>query len=72
VQRDATVREGDIITLDGTTGEVMLGQLPMRRPNLSGGELAQFMTWVDSTRQMEVRSSCCSCCVGCLCKLGLC
>ena len=51
-----TVREGDVISLDGTTGEVMLGRLPLSDAQFPP-EFDQVMEWVDATRRMQVRAN---------------
>jgi pyruvate,orthophosphate dikinase len=51
-----TVKEGDWISLDGTTGEVMAGRVPTRDPVLSR-EYHQLMTWVDTIRRLKVRTN---------------
>lgn len=51
-----TVKEGDIITLDGATGEVMLGHVPTVQPALTG-DFATLMEWVDAVRTMKVRTN---------------
>jgi pyruvate,orthophosphate dikinase len=51
-----TVREGEIITLNGSTGEVMLGEVPTVQPNLSG-DFATIMQWADKARTMNVRTN---------------
>ncbi|MGE4312638.1 MAG: pyruvate, phosphate dikinase [Pseudobdellovibrionaceae bacterium] len=51
-----TVKEGDIITIDGTTGEVMKGQVPTLEPKLSG-DFATLMGWADATRRMKIRTN---------------
>ena len=43
----ATVKEGDVITIDGATGEVMLGKVPTVEPELSG-DFATLMDWADA------------------------
>jgi pyruvate, orthophosphate dikinase len=48
--------KGDVITLDGSTGEVFGGALPLVPAELSG-ELAQLMEWVDAARRMKVRTN---------------
>ena len=53
---DKVVKEGDFITLDGATGEVMLGELPTTDPELTG-EFGEFMTWVDEYRKIKVRAN---------------
>ena len=50
------VRKGDIITLDGSTGEVMLGEVPTVTPEMSGN-FATLMGWVDSFRRLKVRAN---------------
>jgi len=51
-----TVREGDVISLDGTTGEVMLGALPLSEGQFPP-EFDVVMKWVDATRRMKVRAN---------------
>ncbi len=51
-----TVNEGDVITIDGTTGEVMVGEVPTVEPALSG-EFAKLMAWADETRRLGVRAN---------------
>ncbi|MBU4484736.1 pyruvate, phosphate dikinase, partial [bacterium] len=51
-----TVKEGDWITLDGSTGEVMLGQMPTIEPQLTG-EFGTLMEWADEFRKMGVRTN---------------
>lgn len=48
--------EGDLLTIDGSTGEVLLGQVAMRQPDLSG-DFKQLMGWADSARRMQVRAN---------------
>ncbi|WP_166036748.1 pyruvate, phosphate dikinase [Sphingosinicella sp. YJ22] len=50
------IREGDVITLDGTTGEVMLGQVPTIQPELSG-DFGTLMEWADAGRRLMVRTN---------------
>ena len=50
------VKKGDVITLDGSTGEVMLGQVPTVPPQLTG-DFGTLMGWVDSFRTMGVRTN---------------
>lgn len=51
-----TVKEGDLITLDGSTGEVFLGQVPTTIPKLSG-DFGKLMTWADKYRKLGVRTN---------------
>ena len=50
-----TVHEGDWITIDGTTGEVFLGQLPVHVPNLTElHDLTELLSWADNVRRLGV------------------
>ncbi len=51
-----TFREGDEITIDGTTGEVIAGRVATVAPVLSG-EFATLMRWADGLRRMKVRTN---------------
>lgn len=53
---DTEVKEGDFITLDGSTGEVFLGQVATMEATLSG-DFAQLMKWADETRKLGVRTN---------------
>jgi pyruvate,orthophosphate dikinase len=47
------LKEGDWCSLNGTTGEVIKGQQPVKKPGLTG-DLATFMKWVDGKRRLKV------------------
>lgn len=49
-------KKGDIITLDGSTGEVLAGAVAMQQPNLSG-DFSCLMQWADDIRRMNVRAN---------------
>jgi pyruvate,orthophosphate dikinase len=51
-----TLTEGDLITIDGSTGEVLRGQVKMLEPELSG-EFSTLMGWADGVRRMKVRTN---------------
>ncbi|MBS7803324.1 pyruvate, phosphate dikinase [Rhizobiales bacterium TNE-4] len=51
-----TLKKGDFITIDGTTGQVLHGAVKMLEPELSG-EFATLMGWADSVRRMKVRAN---------------
>ncbi|THU62602.1 hypothetical protein C4D60_Mb01t06840 [Musa balbisiana] len=53
---DEVIQEGDWLSLNGSTGEVILGKQPLSPPALSGG-LETFMSWVDETRQLKVMAN---------------
>jgi len=51
-----TIRKGEWVTLDGSTGEVFAGQMPTVQPELSG-DFAELMAWADEFRTMGVRAN---------------
>ena len=52
---EKVVREGDAISIDGTTGEVFLGELPTIQPNFrEEKELIELLTWADARRTLGV------------------
>lgn len=51
-----TLNEGDVITLDGATGEVMLGEVATLKPDLSG-DFSQLMEWADALRRLKIRTN---------------
>ena len=51
-----TLRRGDIITIDGATGEVIAGQVRMREPELSG-DFGTVMAWADTHRKLGIRAN---------------
>ncbi len=50
------VRVRDIISLNGATGEVILGEVPTIEPELTG-EFGKFMKWADQIRKLNVRTN---------------
>ncbi|HNQ92384.1 MAG TPA: pyruvate, phosphate dikinase [Alphaproteobacteria bacterium] len=50
------IAEGDVITIDGTKGEVMEGRVPTLQPKLSG-DFQTVMGWADAARRMKVRAN---------------
>ncbi len=50
------LKKGDVITLDGSTGEVMLGAVPTVAPQMTG-DFATLMEWVDTFRKLKVRTN---------------
>jgi pyruvate,orthophosphate dikinase len=53
---DTIVNQGDIITIDGSTGEIFLGEIPMIEPQLSD-EFQLLLTWADEERKLGVRAN---------------
>jgi pyruvate, orthophosphate dikinase len=54
--RATLVKAGGIITIDGSTGEVMAGEVPTIQPELSG-DFATLMGWADAIRRLKVRAN---------------
>ncbi|MES0810640.1 pyruvate, phosphate dikinase [Roseibium sp. SCPC15] len=50
------LKEGDVITIDGATGQVLGGEVEMLQPTLSG-DFGTLMGWADSVRRMRVRTN---------------
>ncbi|MEX0751668.1 MAG: pyruvate, phosphate dikinase [Xanthobacteraceae bacterium] len=51
-----TLKEGDLITVDGSTGQVLAGRIRMIEPELSG-EFGTLMGWADAVRRLGVRAN---------------
>jgi pyruvate,orthophosphate dikinase len=51
-----SIKEGEVITLNGSTGEIILGRVDTIEPELSG-EFAELMKWADETRTLGVRAN---------------
>ncbi len=52
-----TVREGDWLSLDGSTGRVILGQAKTIAPNPESGDFAKLLQWADRARSLRVRAN---------------
>ena len=50
------IAEGDIITIDGATGQVLAGEVKMFKPKLAG-DFGKLMVWADKARRMKVRTN---------------
>lgn len=50
------VKEGDVITIDGSTGEVMLGEVKTINPDISG-DFSEIMRWADEVRTLKIRAN---------------
>jgi len=50
------IKEGDIITIDGSSGKVMLGKVPTVKPDISG-DFSILMKWADKYRKLKVRTN---------------
>jgi len=52
----AEVKEGDIITIDGSTGRIIQGTVPTVKPEISG-DFSKLMSWADNIRKLKVRAN---------------
>ena len=50
------VKEGEIITIDGSTGRIILGEVKTVKPEISG-DFSKIMSWADSFRKLKVRTN---------------
>ena len=50
------LHKGDIVTIDGSSGQIIKGRVPMREPDLSG-DFTTLMGWADKIRRMRVRAN---------------
>lgn len=53
---DRTLKEGEVVTIDGATGEVMAGEVPTVQPELAG-DFHTLMVWADKVRRLTVRAN---------------
>jgi pyruvate, orthophosphate dikinase len=53
---EKVINYGDVITIDGSTGEIMLGEIPMIEPQLSD-EFQLLLAWADQERKIGVRAN---------------
>jgi len=50
------IKEGDVITIDGSTGRIILGNVPTVKPEISG-DFSKLMSWADNVRKLKVRTN---------------
>ena len=50
------IKEGDIITIDGSTGRIILGEVATIKPEISG-DFSKIMSWADGYRKLKVRTN---------------
>ncbi len=50
------VKEGDTITIDGSTGRIILGTVPTVKPEISG-DFSKLMGWADNIRKLKIRTN---------------
>ncbi|MEM4605873.1 MAG: pyruvate, phosphate dikinase [Candidatus Pacearchaeota archaeon] len=54
--KDIELKEGDYLTLDGSTGEIFVGQLALVSPEISG-DFGELMNWAKEIKKLEVRAN---------------
>ncbi|TVQ93153.1 MAG: pyruvate, phosphate dikinase [Deltaproteobacteria bacterium] len=54
---DTVIRRGDWITVDGSTGQVLAGQVPMLAPEADSGAMAELLDWADQEARLRVRAN---------------
>lgn len=54
--KDMTFKEGDLLSIDGGTGEIMMGEVKLKEPELSP-EFLLLLQWADEVRKMGVRAN---------------
>ena len=50
------IKEGDTITIDGSTGRIILGTVPTVKPEISG-DFSKLMSWADNKRKLKIRTN---------------
>jgi len=50
------IKEGDVITIDGSTGRIILGEISTLKPEISG-DFSKLMTWADGFRKLKIRTN---------------
>jgi len=53
---DQEINEGETITIDGSTGRIILGTVPTIKPEISG-DFSKLMSWADKIRKLKVRTN---------------
>ena len=54
--QDREIKEGDLITIDGSTGRIILGEVKTVKPEISG-EFSKLMNWADNYRKIKIRTN---------------
>ena len=54
--QDREIKEGDLITIDGSTGRIILGEVKTVKPEISG-EFSKLMNWADNYRKLKIRTN---------------
>ena len=53
---DLEVKEGDVVTIDGSTGRIISGKISTLKPEISG-DFLKLMTWADGFRKLKIRTN---------------
>ena len=54
--KDHEINEGDLITIDGSTGRIILGEVKTVKPEISG-DFSKLMSWADGFKKLKVRTN---------------
>ena len=54
--KDIKIKEGEIITIDGSTGRIIKGEVKTVKPEISG-DFSKLMSWADSFRKLKIRTN---------------
>ncbi len=54
--KSAEIKEGDLITIDGSTGRIILGEIKTVKPEISG-DFSKLMGWADEFRKLKIRTN---------------
>ena len=54
--KEGEIKEGDIITIDGSTGRIIAGEVKTIKPEISG-DFSKFMKWADNFRKLKIRTN---------------
>ena len=54
--KNREIKEGDLITIDGSTGRIILGEVKTVKPEISG-EFSKLMNWADNYRKLKIRTN---------------
>ena len=53
---ETVIKKGDIITIDGAVGDILIGEVPMQQPDMSD-DFNKLMLWADDVRRMKIRTN---------------
>ena len=50
------IKEGEVITIDGSTGRIIIGEIKTVKPEISG-DFSKIMSWSDDFRKLKIRTN---------------